>query len=309
MRRVLVTGASGFIGRATVAGLRAAGWKVIAAARVARDFGADVETIALPDLSDPVDWAPLVRNVTHVVHLAALVHQGAGVPDATYERVNRQAVADLAAAAAGRVQRLVFISSVAAQTGPSADHVLTEADAPRPTTSYGRTKLAAEEALRASGVPHTILRPVVVYGPNAPGNIAALLRLAALPVPLPLGAFTAQRSLLAVDNLIAAIALAFDEPKMLNETYIVADPEPLTLPEIVTALRAGMGRSPGLINVPPGLFAGALRMTGRSAVWERLGGSLVVSPAKLVGAGWRPPVATRGGLAAMMAQVDPRRRN
>src|SRR5205085_10083825 len=129
--------------------------------------GAEVEAIPLPDLSGPVDWGPLVCNVTHLVHLAALAHQGAIVPDASYEKVNRQAVADLAAAAAGRVQRLVFISSVAAQTGPSADHVLTEADAPCPTTIYGRTKLAAEEALRGCGVPHTILRPVVVYGPNA----------------------------------------------------------------------------------------------------------------------------------------------
>ena len=244
---------------------------------------------------------PLLRDVTHVVHLAALAHKRAGVPDASYEQVNRQAVADLAAAATGRVQRLVFISSVAAQTGPSADHVLTEADAPHPTTIYGRTKLAAEEALRACGVPHTILRPVVVYGPNAPGNVAALVRLAALPVPLPLGAFTAQRSLLAVDNLVTAIVLALDEPNVRNETYVVADPESLTLPEIVTALRAGMGRSPGLINIPPGLFAGALRMAGRSALWQRLGGSLVASPAKLLAGGWRPPVAIRDGLAAMTA--------
>jgi UDP-glucose 4-epimerase len=298
---VLVTGTSGFIGGAVVAALRQAGWKVVAAARVPREFGADVESVALPDLSGPVDWAPLIGDATHVVHLAALAHKGADVPDASYERVNRQAVVDLATAAAGRVQRLVFISSVAAQTGPSADHVLGEDDAPRPTTIYGRTKLAAEEALRAAGVSHTILRPVVVYGRNAPGNIATLVRLAKLPVPLPLGAFTAQRSLLAVDNLVAAIALALDEPKALNETFIVADREVLSLPEIVTALRAGMGRSPGLINIPPGLFAGPLRLAGRSALWDRLAGSLVASPAKLLGAGWRPPVATRDGLAAMAA--------
>jgi nucleoside-diphosphate-sugar epimerase len=301
MMTVLVTGASGFIGRATVVALRQAGWKVRAAARAPRNVTAEAETIPLPDLSGPVDWAGLIGEATHVVHLAAVAHRGSDVPDATYEQVNRQSVADLATAAGGRVQRLVFISSVAAQTGPSSDHVLTEADAPRPTTIYGRTKLAAEEALRAASVPHTILRPVVVYGPQAPGNIAALLKLAALPVPLPLGALTARRSLLAVDNLVSAIALALDEPKLLNETFIVADRDVLSLPEIVTALRAGMGRSPGLINVPPDLFAVPLRMIGRSALWERLGGSLIVSPEKLVAAGWRPAIATRAGLAAMTA--------
>jgi len=100
---------------------------------------------------------------------------------------------------------------------------------------------------------------------------------------------------------VTAIVLALDEPNVRNETYVVADPESLTLPEIVTALRAGMGRSPGLINIPPGLFAGALRMAGRSALWQRLGGSLVASPAKLLAGGWRPPVAIRDGLAAMTA--------
>jgi UDP-glucose 4-epimerase len=298
---VLVTGASGFIGGAVVVALRRAGWKVLAAARVPRDFGADVEAVTLPDLSGPVDWTALIGEATHVVHLAALAHKGANVPDASYERVNRQAVADLATAAAGRVQRLVFISSVAAQTGPSADHVLSEADLPRPTTIYGRTKLAAEGALRAAGVSHTILRPVAVYGRNAPGNIATLVRLAKLPLPLPLGAVTARRSLLAVDNLVAAIALALEEPKTLNETFIVADREVLSLPEIITALRAGMGRSPGLINIPPGLFASPLRMAGRSALWDRVAGSLVASPAKLLAASWAPPVATRDGLVAMTA--------
>jgi nucleoside-diphosphate-sugar epimerase len=304
MTCVLVTGASGFIGRSLVEALRRAGWRVRAGARKPEGagFAHDVETVRLPDLAAPIDWAPLLEGVTHVVHLAGIAHKGAEVPDEAYERVNRAAVAGLAAQAArSGVQRLIFVSSIAAQSGPSADHVLTEADTPRPTTIYGRTKLAAEADLRASGAPYTILRPVVTYGLDAPGNIATLVRLAALPLPLPFGAFETRRSLLAIDNLNGAVAFALAEPKTTGETYIVADPNPLTLPDIIAALRAGMRRPPRLINISPRLFAGALRLARRGDIWDRLGGSLVASPARLLAAGWRPVVATRDGLFAMTA--------
>ena len=86
------------------------------------------------------------------------------------------------------MQRFVFISSIGAQSGTTSDHPLSEADVPRPAKIYGRAKLAAEAAVRAAGVPYTILRPVLVYGPDPKGNIARLKWLAGLPVPLPFGA-------------------------------------------------------------------------------------------------------------------------
>src|ERR1700674_4148348 len=234
MKSVLVTGASGFIGRALVAALAGSGCRVIAAARDPRrmSFADNVRLLHLPDLAQPIDWAPLLDDVNHVVHLAAIAHQGAAVRDETYERVNRTAVAQLATAVArSAVQRLIFVSSIGAQSGPACTHVLSEADAPRPTVVYGRMKLAAEADLRASMAPHTIFRPVLIYGPAAPGNMARLVRLAALPVPLPFGALAGRRSLLAIDNLVAAIRFALDEPKTAGETFIVADPDqPLTLP-------------------------------------------------------------------------------
>jgi len=107
-------------------------------------------------------------------------------------------------------------------------------------------------------------------------------------------------ALLARENLIAAIHLVLNTPTAINETYLVADPQPLTLAEIVAALRAGAGRSPALLPVPPALIAGALRAIGRGSEWERLGGSLVAEPGKLLEAGWQPPVDTRAGLAALM---------
>jgi UDP-glucose 4-epimerase len=101
---------------------------------------------------------------------------GEGIAEQTYDRVNRVATAELAAAArSAKIQRLIFISSIRAQSGPTSGHPLTEADPPQPTDAYGRSKLAAEEAVRLAGVPFTILRPVLLYGPGARGNLARLM--------------------------------------------------------------------------------------------------------------------------------------
>ena len=123
---------------------------------------------------------------------------------------------------------------------------------------------AAEDALRASGVPFTILRPVLIYGPGVKGNFARLRELARKPWPLPLGLCRNRRSLLARRNLIDAVHFAATSPAAKGETYVVADPDPLTLAEIVTALRAGEGRSAGLLPVPPGLIALTASALGRA---------------------------------------------
>jgi UDP-glucose 4-epimerase len=197
------------------------------------------------------------------------------------------------------IRHIMFMSSIRAQTGPSSPGVLRESDAPRPTDAYGRSKLAAEEAVRACGVPFTILRPVLIYGQNVRGNLERLIELTQKSWPLPFGLLRNRRSLLARENLIAAIRLMLAQPAAPNETYIVADPQPLTLAEMIAALRAGAGRSPGLLPVPPALMAMAMRATGRAGEWERLAGPQVADPAKLLAAGWQPPVKTPEGLAAL----------
>ena len=298
--RVLVTGASGFIGNALVIALGATGHEVRAALRRPGqfDFPIRVEIVRHADLASPIDWMPLLVSVDAVVHLAGIAHVGSDVPDALYDRVNHLATAELAAAAkrAG-VKRFVFISSIRAQSGPTADHVLTEADDPRPTDAYGRSKLAAEAAVRASGVHFTILRPVLIYGSGVKGNFAALARLAALPLPLPFAAFRNMRSLLGRDNLITAVLFVLGNTASSGETNLVADPEPLSVADIIAAVRQGLGRSPGLLNVPPSLVHMLLRISGRESLWSRLSGDLVVAPDKLIHAGWRPRSDTRAALA------------
>jgi UDP-glucose 4-epimerase len=198
------------------------------------------------------------------------------------------------------MRRFVFISSIGAQSGATSDHPLSETDVPRPAKAYGRAKLAAEAAVRAAGVPYTILRPVLVYGPDPKANIARLKWLASLPVPLPFGALRERRSLLALGNLIGAIRFALEDPRALNEIFIVADAETVSVAEIIATWRAAAGRRPALIPVPPALLAFAFSMIGQRGKWEQLAGSLIAEPKKLMAAGWGPVVDARTALAAMM---------
>ena len=306
MTRILVTGASGFVGRALTSELAAAGHSVRAAMRQPADiFPRSVEVIAVSDLTRPVEWRPLLRDIDTVVHLAGIAHAGPEIAEQAYDRVNRLATAELAAAAKTMgISHLVFMSSIRAQSGPTSNRTLSETDVPRPTDAYGRSKLAAEVAVRAADVPFTILRPVLIYGPGVKGNFARLMELARKPWPLPLGLCRNRRSLLARRNLIDAIHLALTASAPKGETYVVADPTPLTLAEIVTALREGEGRRPGLLPVPPALIALVSRAINCTEEWERVGGTLVAEPTKLARAGWKAGIDTRSGLAALARSTN-----
>lgn len=280
--RVLITGAGGFLGSHLLRGLR--GHTLIAASR--RPVGG-TEWRQLGDLGRSIDWDGLLRDVDAVVHLANIAHRSAS--DEEFDRVNRQSTADLCAAAkrAG-LRQLVFVSSIAAQVGHSSQTVVTEADAPAPVGAYGRSKLAAERVIAESGVPFTILRPVLVLGEGAKANAASLEKLARLPVPLPLGSIAAERSFLSVENFVSGVATVLGNPRALGETYVIADPLPMTVGEVIAKMRAGMGRRPGIVTLPRGSLEMLMKLPGARAIWERIGKPLVIDPAKLMGLGWSP---------------------
>ena len=194
-----------------------AGYAVRAVTRRQISFPDSVEAAIVPDLKNPIDWNPILRGVDIIVHLAGQAHSK--IPESAYsefDQINWLATQRLADAAKDvGVERIVYISSVRAQVGASAVQAVREQDKPRPTNQYGRSKLAAEQAIQAAGVPFTIFRPVVVYGPHPKGNIRTLVRLARSSLPLPVASFTSRRSVRAVDNLISAIIFALNNPCLL----------------------------------------------------------------------------------------------
>jgi UDP-glucose 4-epimerase len=302
--RILVTGATGFVGSFLTPWLTAHGRKVRVALRSPADLPAGVESAVIGDIANPSNMARALEDIDTVVHCAGVAHATEEIPDEVYDRINRQATLELARAAqrAG-VRRFIFLSSIRAQSGPVAEGLLSEAGTPRPTDAYGRSKLAAEQGLAAlcgeEGMDHASLRPVLVYGPGVKGNMAALLGLARSPFPLPLGALTARRSILAVENLCAAIETVADAPGRLNRPFIVADPQPLTVGEMAASMRAGLGRAGMILPVPEAILRLGAKALGREEAISRLAGALSASPAALASLGWKPPVSTRAGLQAL----------
>lgn len=286
--RVLVTGADGFVGRHLVPYLVTQGYSVIAASRAATAFdNPGVTAVPLSDLSRPFDWQPLLDQCDAVVHLAGIAHKYAG--DDVYDRVNHRATSALARAISrGAAKHLVFVSSIAAQSGSYADHDLTEDDFPTPSNAYGRSKFAAEQAIRATDISFTILRPVVIYGEGEKGNFATVHRISRLPIPLPFGAMSARRSVLSIENFNSAVATALRNPRARGETFIVSDPSPITVADLIARYRASRGKPRWLMPVPEGLIKMLLRAVGQNAIWERIGQPLVAPPKKLIAIGWKP---------------------
>jgi UDP-glucose 4-epimerase len=280
------------------------GYRIRALLRRPTSMPIDVSSAVIGDLTKPQNMSAALEGVDAVIHSAGLAHAMSGVPENDYRLLNTEATVRLARAArrAG-AKRFVFLSSIRAQCGPAADTVLTEAAEPRPTDAYGRSKLAAERGLAELDLDWVSLRAVLIYGPGVKGNMAQLIKLARSPFPLPFGSLTARRSLLALENLSAAIETVLAAPGTLQRVFVAADPQALTIAEMIAALRSGLARQPSIFPLPPALLETLFRAVGRAETYQRLAGSLIADPAGLTSLGWAPPLTTRAGLAKLM-QVD-----
>lgn len=303
--RVLLTGATGFLGRGLVPGLSSAGFKIRAASRDAIALSSEIESAVVGDLRRPINLSEALRDVDFIVHSAGLANAAASVPEETYREVNAGITHTLAIAArkAG-VRRFVLLSSVRAQVGPTTSEAVTENQPAQPLDAYGRSKLEGEQLLADTGVPFVILRLALTHGVGMRFNMLELLRLARSPWPLPLGAFHAKRSILARDHLVDAVALAASNQEMEGQIYNVADPDALSVGEMIAALRSGWNRSPRLIPVPPTLVELVSRPFGARAKIRRLRQQLVVDPTKLVSAGWTPRQSAFEALAETARASD-----
>jgi len=301
---IALTGATGFIGQYLLREMQKRGYRVRALLRRPASMPVQTSSAVIGDLTRPQNMSAALEGVDAVVHSAGLAHAMSGVPENDYRLINTEATVRLARAArrAG-AKRFVFLSSIRAQCGPTADTVLTEAVEPRPTDAYGRSKLAAERGLAELDLDWVSLRAVLIYGPGVKGNMAQLIKLVRSPFPLPLASLTARRSLLALENLSAAIETVLAAPGTLRRAFVAADPQALTIAEMIAALRSGLGRQPNVFPFPPALLEILFRTAGRAEIYQRLSGSLVADATALTSLGWAPPLATLPGLAKLM-QTD-----
>lgn len=286
--RVVLTGGSGFLGGALATRLHDAGHTLVLPARREIRHG-----VAIPSIADmtAAEWTPIVAGADAVVHAAAIAHIGSSVPPGDYGAVNRDASARLAQAAAGAgVQRFVFISSIRAQVGAASAERQDEASAESPTEPYGRSKLEAERLIRGVFPDAVVLRPALIVGPHPKGNLAALLRLAALPLPLPFGGLVAPQAMASLGGVADAALMALGRADMAGQTYCLAEEPHLSLADMLAAMRRGLGRPARLFSVPAGLAAAPLRLLGRSAMADRLTVGLRVDSTRLRALGWRPDV-------------------
>lgn len=284
---VLVTGASGFVGRNLVAALSAQRRPFVAVGHEAGE--ADGAT----------DWSAALQGVRSVVHLA-----GRHVGDAPVFERDAEMTLNLARqAAAHGVERFVFLSSIKVngeRTEPG--QAFSEADQPGPTDPYAHSKLRIEQALGELGLPATVVRAPLVYGPGVNGNFRKLIQAVEAGWPLPLAAVRNRRSMVAVGNLCDFIIRVLDEPGAAGETYVLADGEDMSTAELLRRLARSLNRPSRLFPVAPGLVEGGLRLVGLGGVADRLLCDLRIDIGKARRLGWVPPISLDAGLAAVSRQ-------
>lgn len=258
--RVLVTGATGFIGSALVCALAQQGVVVTAATRrPAASASPSVRNMVVGALSANTHWAQALAGQTTVVHCAARAHvmqEAATDPKALYREVNVLATLHLArqAVAAG-VRRFIFISTIKVngeRTGPG--QPFTACAKPGPQDAYAETKCEAEQGLQAlaaeTGLELVIIRPPLVYGPGVKGNFLALLQLVKTGVPLPFGRVDNRRSMVALPNLLSLIGCCVDHPAASGQVFLVKDGQDFSTTELLRALARALGRPSRLFPVP-----------------------------------------------------------
>lgn len=311
-RRLLITGCNGFIGRALSRRCLAEGMAVKGTVRSASKSGRlpdGVEPIIVPDIGPDTDWSVALGGVDEVVHLAARVHvrqrPASNGPD-DYYRINTAGTTCLArAAATAGVRRMVFLSTVKVH-GEGREDPYSETDREAPQGPYAVSKHAAENALKEvskrSPLEAVVLRPPLVYGPGVGANFFRLIQLLDRRLPLPLASVSNRRSMIFVDNLVDAIMACLGEPKAAGRTYLAADEECLSTPELIVRLAGLLGVPARLFAVPPSLLRLAGILAGKREETDRLLGTLVADTSRIQQElAWWPRYSLGEGLKATIA--------
>jgi nucleoside-diphosphate-sugar epimerase len=311
--KILITGASGFVGSAAARAYDAKGWDVVAQSRQqGRTTPANPRIVHVTaELADPAPLAVHLIGTQAVLHTAARVHQvsdNASNPLQLYRQVNTEQTLALAYLAAKQgVRRFVFLSSVKVNGEWSAVGQPLTADGPtQPTDPYGISKCEAEVGLRAmalqTGMEVVIIRPPLIHGPGVKANFLTMMQWLQRGIPLPLGAINNQRSLVGLGNLVDLLEKCCTHPAAANQTFLASDGHDVSMTELLYALAYALKVKPRLIPVPQAVLQGALSLLGRKGMAQRLCGNLAVDIEKTrTLLDWAPPYTLAQGLEATAA--------
>jgi nucleoside-diphosphate-sugar epimerase len=303
---LLVTGATGFVGRPLCSNLIRKGLHVRAEVHTSNKQVDNNELVYISDINGQTDWTNALQGIKVIIHLAARVHvmnDTANDALAEFRKVNVAGTLNLArqAVKAG-VKRFIFISSVKVNGEATLlGHPFTAEDKPNPLDPYGISKREAEDALRQlahdTGLEVVIIRPPLIYGPGVKANFLNMMSFLDKNIPLPLGSIHNQRSLLAVDNLIDLIITCIHHPAAANQTFLASDSEDLSTTELLKRTATALNKKVWLINIPSFLLKWCLTLIGKKAVSQRLCSSLQVDISKTCELlDWHPPVTINEAL-------------
>ena len=304
---VLLTGASGFVGKAILKNAQLRGIQIRPAYRSSSSVIGQSGAALVSGLHHSTDWSRALQGIHVVIHTAARAHvmrEELLDPLAEYRRVNVDGTLNLAlqAAAAG-VRRFVFISSIKVNgEATTIGAPFTAHDPPAPEDAYGLSKAEAEAGLKQvaleTGMELTIIRPPLIYGPDVKGNFASLISWIRRSLPLPLASMTQnRRSLVSLDNLVDLILVCIEHPKAADQTFLVSDGEDLSTTELLIKIGIALGKPTRLLWVPSVLFYFMAALFGKKAISQRLLGSLQVDIKKTCELlDWKPPVSVDEGL-------------
>ncbi len=303
MTRVMVTGSSGFIGKALCKHLAGKGFDVNNALRSAsqQDDTENIVKTVIGEINANTDWQAVLVQIDVVIHLAARVHitnEGAADSLAEFRKVNVDGTLNLARQAVNSgVRRFIFISSIKVNGETTTPGVPFSADdQPAPADAYGISKLEAEDALRIlaaeTGLEVVIIRPPIVYGPGVKANFNAMLCCINRAIPLPFGAIHNRRSLLALDNLVDLISVCVDHPVAVNQTFLASDGEDLSTTDLLRRMANALGKKCYLLPIPLVIIKLVAELVGRKILVQKLCDSLQVDMSKTCELlSWVPPVS------------------
>jgi nucleoside-diphosphate-sugar epimerase len=310
-KRLLITGAAGFVGKAVCEQAAYHCLSVKGALRKPVGVPGYIEPLVVGEINVATDWRSALHDVSVIVHLAARVHvmhHTESEPLKAFRSVNVDGTLNFARqAAALGVRRFVFLSSVKVNGESSLPgRAFTEADVSNPQDAYSQSKHEAEQGLRQvsadTGMEVVIIRPPLVYGPGVKANFAALMRVVQRGWPLPLGAVHNHRSLIALDNLVNFILTCIAHPQAANHTFLVSDGQDLSTTELVRGMARAAGVRARLVPVPLWALQTGATLIGKGNAIQRLCGNLQIDISKARSLlGWVPPVSVDEGLRRSMS--------